>query len=118
MSGRRRLISAIITVLVALAARDAAALRASADAMECCAKTDYSCAGMSTPDDCCQRMHHAPAHATPSTAAAAGAVQGSPAIAVPPSPEAMISTRTVRGPLAPFTRPHDPPYLHAFSLLI
>ena len=42
-------------LLTVVAAGPLAALRDSAAAMACCAKTDYACAGMSAPDDCWAR---------------------------------------------------------------
>lgn len=88
-----------------------------AAAMACCAKTDYSCAGFSAPDTCCQRMHHAAAHPTPSTAAAAPNPAGSSAIAAFSAPILVdgVSSAVTR---LEFKRLHDPPHLHTFPLLI
>jgi hypothetical protein len=84
----------------------------------CCAKTDYTCAGMQTPDDCCRSMGHtaglAPAATTNASAPVVVPATAQPLIAAP--------TATVRV-CAPFEelvtiRPHDPPHLHTFALLI
>ena len=56
-------------IAVSSAANDLSDLRGAVEAMACCAKTDYQCAGVNTPDDCCAHMHHAPAQPVPATAA-------------------------------------------------
>jgi hypothetical protein len=87
--------------------------------MACCAKTDYSCAGMQAPDDCCRNMGHASAHQVP------GTVSNQHPLPTPPA----ITVNVGAGMLAPiarvapavglaFIRPHDPPHLHSFALLI
>jgi hypothetical protein len=93
-------------------------LRAGVSAMACCTKTHYHCAGLKTPDDCCKTMRHAPAHPVPSTAAGKSA-----------EPRAMAATLLSTSQPATFSlspsrqsadskRPHDPPHLHTFALLI
>ncbi len=85
--------------------------------MACCAKTDYSCAGLSAPDTCCQRMQHAASHPTPSIAAGQG-IDGPPAIVALPPALVARSTSAWELARAEFKRPHDPPHLHTYSLLI
>jgi hypothetical protein len=107
-----------IFVAVGFGADEMSSMTSSATAMACCAKTDYSCAGLSAPDTCCQRMHHAAAHSTPSTAAAAQGIDGAPAIVALPPTNVARSTSAWELLRVEFTRPHDPPHLHTYSLLI
>ena len=111
--------SSLLLIVVSMAAGPMADLRASAAAMACCAKTDYSCAGMSGPDDCCQHMGHT-AHAV-----APGTLSGTSSLVVTVVgivPRFGIAIRPPMsaplGTVSPFTRPHDPPHLHPYSLLI
>ena len=121
MQGRiERFVAAgsVLLVVLSLAVSPLAALRDSAAAMACCAKTDYTCAGLSAPDDCCQHMGHAAHGVTPGTVSSARDLLV-PFIAIVPSfaaePAAACDPlRTV----STFTRPHDPPHLHSYSLLI
>jgi hypothetical protein len=111
--------SSLLLAVLALAVSPLAALRDSAAAMACCAKTDYACAGLSSPDDCCQHMGHAAHGVTPGTVSAArellipitGIVQSSFAADTAAAADPI-------GTLSIFTRPHDPPHLHSYSLLI
>jgi hypothetical protein len=105
-------------LLVAAAANDLAAMRASARAHACCAKMRHVCAGVKSPDDCCKRMGHtaAPAPATTRTIDAVDAlaivsVVGDGTIAATARSYDAVSTDS-------FKHPHDPPHLHAFTLLI
>jgi hypothetical protein len=114
----RTIIALAILVGVGFGADEMSSMTSAAGAMACCAKTDYSCAGLSAPDTCCRRMHHAASHSTPSTAAATQGIDGTPAIvALPP---AIVARSTSAWELlrVEFTRPHDPPHLHTYSLLI
>jgi hypothetical protein len=110
--------NALLFVGLSMVAAPLADLRGSAEAMACCAKTDYTCAGMSGPDDCCQRMGHV-------VPAAAAGLTDSFRLAQPPvaviSPVAtdVTLTRLDSADVLPaFKRPHDPPHLHAHILLI
>ena len=108
----------VLFVTVSVGVMSFADLRASATAMACCAKTDYTCAGLSAPDDCCQHMGHA-AHASPAGPPSGFRLFqpvvsiGSPILTDPPSP-----TWDSGDAVSAFKRPHDPPHLHAHCLLI
>jgi hypothetical protein len=108
----------VLFVIAAVAASTLADLRASSAAMACCAQMDYSCTGMSAPDDCCQRMTHTPARAAAGTLSSA--IQpGPPAAVVVPSFVADLNPGANFPLLAELLpRPHDPPHLHSYSLLI
>jgi hypothetical protein len=103
----------------AAAANEIADLTAAAAAMSCCAATDYACAGPQTPDDCCQTMGHATTHSASATIAKAQ---------LPASGVTAANLRAGTSPVGLATRrhvvsidgkrPHDPPHLHTFSLLI
>jgi hypothetical protein len=101
--------------LLAIAWIDGAGLEFQARAMACCAHRQGCRSGVSAPDKCCERMGHA-ARAKTGTI-----VQSSYVVALAPTP--LIAPAPIAGP-APsahrlgFTRPHDPPHLHAFALLI
>jgi hypothetical protein len=119
---RRRLTTRIVfAVLVGLIViGDATAARASMLAMACCAKTHGECAGVKRPDDCCRGMGHVsadPAKTTPPSGpsletSCLRAVLAQPAVA-----DSAIRACPVFDVVA-FKRPHDPPHLHAFALLI
>ena len=102
---------------VALGANAAAALSASARAHRCCAKTQYTCAGLKSPDDCCQGMLHAtvePGSATITPLAPLPVDTQATTVVV----QFAVSGRSVANPADRFKRPHDPPHLHAFALVI
>jgi hypothetical protein len=107
-----------LMVMAAVAMSCFADLQASATAMACCAKTDYACARMSGPDDCCQHMGHlvpaAPAGLTPGFRL----VQSAVAVISPVTTDAALSRLDSDHIAFGFKRPHDPPHLHAHILLI
>ena len=114
----KTIIAFAILVAVGFGADEMSSMTSAAAAMACCAKTDYSCAGLSAPDTCCRRMHHAASHSTPSTAAATQGIDGAPAIVALPPANVVRSTSASELIQVEFTRPHDPPHLHTYSLLI
>lgn len=114
---RRRSLAGVLTAaVVALAMTATADVQSSAGSMACCAKTHGRCAGVKTADDCCAQM----THAAPRVAAVV--TPGLPAIGPAATSSASVggflatSTRAIAAP--GFKRPHDPPHLHAFALLI
>jgi hypothetical protein len=114
---RLRVIAGTMLVVASVAVSSLADLRAAATAMDCCLKTRYACAGLSAPDDCCKRMGHT------REASAAGTLVTAPSVgpavhAIGPDvlPDLDLPSRDPVD--AVFTRPHDPPHLHTFSLLI
>jgi len=114
---RRR---SVFIVLIAVAAgfSDLAATSFSMSAMACCAKAHNQCAGLNAPDDCCQRMGHASVHDVADVVAKAQ-LSGFAVLAAVPGFVATVALVRLE-PLADiaFKRPHDPPHLHPFSLLI
>jgi hypothetical protein len=102
---------------VASGATALAELRESGQAMACCAKADYSCAGMRAPDDCCRHMGHGVARAVPATIDSHQPLQAATEIPADFGPQVFASLASVAS-VATFTRPHDPPHLHPFALLI
>jgi len=116
--GRAWITAIVLFVGSSVAANAFADLLASATAMACCAKTEYECAGVSTPDDCCQHMGHT---AVQSVADIVAKVQQSSLamVAVVPAFGVRIAAaRLEPHSVVAFKRPHDPPHLHPFSLLI
>ena len=108
----------VLLVVTSVAAGSLADLRSATAAMACCAKTDNQCAGLSAPDDCCKRMGHATAASIAGTLSAAQPLVV-PAIGVVVTlPANPASARSASNPDLAFKRPHDPPYLHSFILLI
>jgi hypothetical protein len=107
----------IALVGVGCAAIDLSELRDGAAAMACCAQTDYSCAGLQAPDDCCRHMGHAAAHPAPATLEKHRPLSSTMALPANVGPLTVVSLRPV-APVTAFTRPHDPPHLHPFALLI
>jgi hypothetical protein len=111
---------AVWTALLAVgsATLDLSELRDGAAAMACCAKTDYSCSGMQAPDDCCRNMGHAATHQVPATNEKQYPVSTVMAISTHIAPSMVASISRAARVTTPFTRPHDPPHLHPFALLI
>jgi hypothetical protein len=110
--------TSLLLVILSLAVSPFAALQDSAAAMACCAKTDYTCAGLSAPDDCCQHMGHSTHAVTPATASATRELLIA-MIGIAPVFAAETAVPSDRlGTASTFTRPHDPPHLHSYSLLI
>ena len=106
-----------MVVVAAMVVSSFADLRAAAAAMACGLKTNYACAGLSAPDDCCKHMGHT------SEASAAGTLLTPLAVGPAVQPIAREVVPEVDLPSGDpvdgaFTRPHDPPHLHTFSLLI
>jgi hypothetical protein len=114
---RRRLGALVVLIASSFAAGALADLESSATAMACCAKAKYRCAGLRSPDDCCQQMGHtarptvagtlSPPDGPKVAAAAIGAAFGVDfaafvSLTLPPA----------------LKRPHDPPHLHHFNPLI
>jgi hypothetical protein len=114
MSFRKAL---LLTLTLATAASSADALRASIVAMACCAKAHHECAGVKTPDDCCRSRGHL-VSAPPSVAPSARDGISFAAVVTPLiAPGLIDDSRPLLADPA-FKRPHDPPHLHPFPLLI
>jgi hypothetical protein len=97
-------------------------LSLSAEAQRCCASTNGECAGLSSPDECCQVPDqvagHGDAAVTPdprSRVAPEQPIIGPPVIFRHAAPAAEAVWQDSRDRLK---RPHDPPHLHPFPLLI
>lgn len=120
---QRRLLRTRVTLALivglAVAAGDVAGARGSMTAMACCAKTHGDCAGVKAPDDCCRGMGHVVAGPTSNTPPTQPRLDY-------PVLHAILAWTTIHSPAASaplfvavnFKRPHDPPHLHAFALLI
>jgi hypothetical protein len=105
-------------LLVAAAANDLAAMRASARAHACCAKTRHACAGLKSPDDCCKRMGHTAVPA-PATARSIDVVDALAIVSIVDHNTLVTTAHPfAEVPVDSFKHPHDPPHLHTFSLLI
>jgi hypothetical protein len=110
--------SALLFVSASIVAGPLADFRGSAEAMSCCAKTDYNCAGISGPDDCCRHMGHT-AHGLPAgTVSDTRSLQSSVATVSPTFFDVALSTLRSVDTVSAFKRPHDPPHLHTHILLI
>jgi len=118
----RRSIPAVAVILLLLPIVAASGLMSvveAALATSCCAATDYTCAGLRAPDDCCKKMGHTAGAATAATIErAAHAALLQPVILVAPPLHAPMpaSFEMISAPAGP--RLHDPPHLHTFALLI
>lgn len=90
----------------------------SSRALACCAATKGACAQLTTPDTCCQTQEQA---AGPGLAANGPDLQLSfPSFADQSTPIAfvIIDALELDRTTEAFKRPHDPPHLHLFPLLI
>ena len=120
---RARKLTAVLAFVVAtsVAAAASADLRAAMTAMACCVKADYRCAIVGGPDDCCQHMGHTAQGATlapPShtTTNVVGPVLVATLARLDHSPS--LNWHDTLASASALKRPHDPPHLHTFSLLI
>jgi hypothetical protein len=116
--GRAFIGALALFVASSVAANAFADLHAAATAMACCAKTNYDCAGMRAPDDCCEQMGHIVARTPAGTLSSATPLAVPAAIVLPafvaaPSPASEPLTAE-----SAFKRSHDPPHLHPYRLLI
>jgi hypothetical protein len=116
--GRAWITAVVLFVGGSVAASAFTDVLAAATALACCQKMNYECVGVSTPDDCCQHMGHA-AISSVANIVAKAQPPGLAMIAVIPA----LGAHTVSPPFEThtglaFKRPHDPPHLHPFSLLI
>jgi hypothetical protein len=121
----RRAISIVLAPLLALAVATAAWADCTAEQnphaqMKCCAAMHHECGKSANPNDCCKQMRGAGASAAVSTAAV-------PSIKVPvvhgvieriAAAAASVIAPSMTPSSLEFTRPHDPPHLHPFALLI
>jgi hypothetical protein len=107
-----------LTVMAAVAMSCFADLQASATAMACCAKTDYTCARMSGPDDCCQHMGHIVPAAPAGLTAGFRLFQPAVSVIFPVAIDATLTMLDSHDAAPAFKRPHDPPHLHTHILLI
>jgi hypothetical protein len=118
-SAIRILFLARLSLIVAsLATGSLADLRSSTAARACCAKTHNQCAGLSTPDDCCKRMGHTTAGSLAGTLSAAQPLVVAATGVVAWLPATLTTVQGSSNVGFAFKRPHDPPHLHSFSLLI
>jgi hypothetical protein len=88
--------------------------------MKCCANRQHQCNKTGNPDDCCRQMRDAGPSALLATTAVplvkVPVVHGVITLLAAPTTSVVA---TVTAPAVPeFKRPHDPPHLHPFALLI
>lgn len=115
----RSVIVAAWLVLPIIGASGIVSVVEAALATRCCAATDYTCAGLRAPDDCCKHMRHIVGAATSATIERIAHMSQpfvTVAIAPPARALATVSSQPIPSPTA--KRLHDPPHLHAFALLI
>jgi hypothetical protein len=120
--GGLRPIAIVCALLVpsAVVADDLIRVSLSADAVACCAKVK-DCASLQGPDACCQTRQQAPGQGFDSSLPDSRVALFSPAVAVVlPSTAAAFQWHDAREAFAAlsFKRPHDPPHLHPYNLLI
>jgi len=119
---RRRSTGTIVAAFLLLPIVSASGLVSvaqSALATSCCAATDYSCAGLRAPDDCCKKMgHSAGAPAATSVERAAHVTPAESAVVVVQSSAEPALRSFGRIATRAGARFHDPPHLHSFPLLI
>jgi hypothetical protein len=105
----------------AMIADDLIRFALSADAHRCCAAAHGQCAQLSTPDECCKTQEQATSQGFTSLPNAAPIRVEAPdalSLAMTPDVIAGVSERFSNHDVAAFKRPHDPPHLHPFPLLI
>jgi hypothetical protein len=118
MFSRSRAVLLTLAVLAASVSSSALAEFSDANAtMKCCAKTQYACAGVGSPDDCCRKMHHRSSGVSPSIVRTSTVGHDAAATAPSQAPRFALVVRH-QLPATSDCRPHDPPHLHTFSLLI
>jgi hypothetical protein len=118
LTARLVVLTRVLLIVTSVAGSFVAELRSSTAAMACCAKAHSQCAGLSAPDDCCERMGHATAASVAGTLSAAQPHLLPATGDVARLPANLAHGRSPSTPESFFTRPHDPPHLHSFSLLI
>jgi hypothetical protein len=85
--------------------------------MACCAKTNYQCAGLRAPDDCCQHMGHTAIRAAAGTLTSVE-LPVLTAAAIDRGYEPDLAARGAMTVGCGWKRPHDPPHLHQYNPLI
>jgi len=106
---------AVAGVLLAVAWLDGAGLEFEARAMACCTHR-HDCGGdLRAPDTCCEHMGHAAPAKTGTTVQSGQSAVLAPVAFVVETPTVELHSLVDR---SGFTRPHDPPHLHTFALLI
>jgi hypothetical protein len=113
-----RIVVLLLLMPLASAANDLAAMGASSRAHACCAKTRYACAGLKSADDCCKRMGHAAPPAPATTTKAQSLDTDTTGVIVGVQSHVLAQAPARRSSNDSFKRPHDPPHLHTFTLLI
>ena len=122
----RQIVSAFVVLLLVLAVSAAAWAdcvggQPNAHArMACCAMMHHQC-GRGNADDCCNKMKETGPSSNVATAAVAK-VKIVPVVvdapAVLPSALSTLTSSSAAASVTAFIRPHDPPHLHPFPLLI
>jgi hypothetical protein len=117
-----RLIAVACVLLIpsAAVAGELAAMAASSRAMACCEAMKHGCAGIKSPDDCCQLPQASIVVVSPLNTPGVRATASATPVAVLSSQRGDIvaMASTIETIDVQFKRPHDPPHLHLFHLLI
>lgn len=119
-----RIISAVCLLVVppAMICDDLIRFALSADAHRCCAATAGTCAQLSAPDECCQTRQQATSQGhdavAPDARVTTHTSQPLAVIALPIAATVAAPAIAAQSSRATFKRPHDPPHLHPFPLLI
>jgi hypothetical protein len=116
-------LASVLTVPSAVICDDLIRFALSAEAHSCCASTDGACARLSTPDECCRTRERATSRVD-NTLVPDSRVRTTPER--PDAPLVVLQAPALRSLPASrdldardyFKRPHDPPHLHPFPLLI
>jgi hypothetical protein len=122
----RRVIGTALATLLAMAVATAAWADCTGEQtnahaqMKCCANGHRQCAKNANPHDCCKQLRDAGSSSALATAAVpfvkVPVVHGVVELLTAPSVIAAYALTVTPSP--EFKRPHDPPYLHPFALLI
>ena len=112
-------LSATLLLCLVVGGQEFARLAASLRAHACCMQQKRGCGHASAPDECCSRMGHTAAQPFTATIKhiATHAPLAAVTVAVHASHRAYEPFRDTPARDV-FTRPHDPPHLHTFALLI
>ena len=116
-------VTCMLFVPTATIADDLIRFALSLDAHRCCAATEGSCAQLSTPDECCQTQDLAASQGFTTIGPESRTRPASIQVAIAAPIDSMFSASIAISALDnfgrnTFKRPHDPPHLHPFPLLI
>jgi hypothetical protein len=115
-------VACVLSVPTAVIGDDLIRFAVAVDAHKCCAASGGACAQLSTPDQCCTTQEEAASLGFTSVGAELRTTLVAPDCALLGPSLAAVKHPTVGSVRSDssrsFTRPHDPPHLHSFPLLI